>query len=208
MNLFTSDSPWTQAESHVSVFTMTLIPFTGGTQIPAFTDAQLQQVFSFLNPHNISFGIDFGPLIPSGSCGTGIEGFTGEGTAQYVADRIKNNGGTLKYVAMDEPFFFGNVYNGAGGCQWAASQIADNAVTSLNVLNTAFPGLIIGDIEPVPAVGPPIGFSAMPTGWTRSKPQLETSSRSSNPIQDSFRTGLPMWQTFGQKHPGAVSRSG
>jgi hypothetical protein len=145
MNLFAANAPWTQAESHVSVFKIY------GWPIVDFTDAQLQTVFSFLNQHKISLAIEFGPLLPT-TCGSG-EGFGTQGGAQYTADRIKKNGGTLKYVAMDEPLFFGSINNAPGACQWTPAQVANNAVTSLNVLKNNFPGLIIGDIEPVPANG-------------------------------------------------------
>jgi len=54
---------------------------------------------------------------------------------------------------MDEPFYFANLYKGAGACQWSAQQIATNALTSLNILKAAFPGLIIGDTEPMSGNG-------------------------------------------------------
>jgi hypothetical protein len=152
MSLFSANAAWTQAENRTAVFKMYQPPFGGGPQLPAFTDNQLQQIFTFLNQHNIALAVELGPLIPTVSCGNGVEGFTGQ-AAQSLATRIKNNGGTLAYLAMDEPFYFANIYNGSGACQWTASQIATNALTSIGILKTAFPDLQIGDIEPVPPNG-------------------------------------------------------
>ena len=122
-----------------------------GLSLLTMADSDLQNMFSFLNQHGIGLAIDWGPLTPAANgCGTGIAGFTGS-AAQAVVTKIQLNGGVLKYIAMDEPFYFGSIYSGASACQWSASQIATNGLTSLNVFRDAFPGLQIGDIEPVSA---------------------------------------------------------
>jgi uncharacterized protein (TIGR03437 family) len=157
LNLFAPGAPWEQAAGHVSVFKFYTQPFTGA-ELPnfngSFSDSQLQQIFSFLQQHNIAVAIEFGPLTPSATCGNGVEGFEGGvASAQMIVDRFKANGGTLNYVAMDEPFWDANIYSGTQACNWSAQEIATNALATLNVLKTAFPDLVIGDIEPVPGVG-------------------------------------------------------
>ena len=148
MDLFSPGAPWAQAASHVSVFLVSLSPFTGvpSLNIPAFSDAQLQEMFSFLKLHNIAFALEWGPLTVSGGCGAGIEGFTGI-AAQTIIDRVKANGGTLSYIAMDEPF-----QHAHDVCNWTPQQVAANAAVGLNILKAAFPGLIIGDVEVVPNI--------------------------------------------------------
>jgi hypothetical protein len=91
MNLFAPGAPWPDAASHVSVFKIYAAPF--GSQFGSFSDAQFQEMFSFLNQHNIALAIEFGPLTPSGRCGVGIEGFEGN-SVQTIVKTIKANGGT------------------------------------------------------------------------------------------------------------------
>jgi hypothetical protein len=147
MNLFSPEVQWTQAAAHVSVFKL----YTDA--VLKLSDTDLHTVLSFLKQHNIDIAIEFGPLTVSGDCGVKegllIEGFSGW-AAQQIVDKFHAHGATLKYVAMDEPFYFGNIYPGPGACHWSARQIAENAATSLNILKNAFPGLIVGDIEVVP----------------------------------------------------------
>ena len=136
-----------QAAVHVSVFKVY-------ASILRFSDSDLRQLFAFLKERNIDLAIEFGPLTAAGGCGidaTGyrVEGFNGDNT-QAIINKFKANGVTLKYVAMDEPFSFANIYDGRGACHWSPQQIATNAALSLNLLKAAFPGLIVGDIEPVP----------------------------------------------------------
>ena len=90
-------------------------------------------------------------MIPSASCGwvnqsagIVIEGFAG-GATQAAINRIRANGGTLQYVAMDEPF-----QHAHDACGWTGAQTAANAMTSLSIVKAAFPKAVIGDIEVVP----------------------------------------------------------
>jgi hypothetical protein len=122
MELFAPGAQWTQAAGHVSVFKM-----YGEPPFGEMSDSDLQTVFSFLGEHNIELAIEFGPLTPTSGCGTGVEGFNGPG-AQTIVNRILTNGGSLKYVAMDEPFYYAEHV-----CNWSAQQIAMNAIASLNI---------------------------------------------------------------------------
>ena len=141
-DLFAPGAQWTQAADHVSVFKLS-------SSLQGFPDSDLRQLFSFLRQHKIDLAIEFGPLLPSGGCGTNVEGFWGA-SAQAIVTKIQSNYGTLKYLAMDEPFYFANMYNGPGACHWSPQQIAANAASALNILKAAFPGLVVGDIELVP----------------------------------------------------------
>ena len=153
MRLFEPGAPWPQAASRVSVFEMTISPITG-IQFGSLTDAQLRQIFSFLNQRGIALAVDFGPLIAPGHCGQSLEGFNGT-SAQLLVDKIRSNGGVLRYIALDEPLYFGHIYNGPGACRWSIQEVAANAQPSLNIIRAAFPDVLIGSVEPVPAFGAP-----------------------------------------------------
>jgi hypothetical protein len=159
MSLFAAGAPWTQAAAQVSIFKFYTQPISGN-QYGQFTDGQLQQIFSFLKQHNIAIALEFSTLIAAQGCGfingpsDPLEGFEGNTSpAQNIVNRFKANGGTLSYLVMDEPFYYANLYSGPGACNWSAQQIATNALTNLNILKAGFPGLIIGDEEPMSGNG-------------------------------------------------------
>ena len=149
LDLFVPGAAWTTASSRIQVFkmyTQMLSPSFPGS----FSDATLQQIFSYLNNHHIALAVEFPPLIPTAACGIGVEGFAGE-QGLPVATRIQQLGGNLQYLAFDEPFYHGGVlYPGPNGCHWTPQQIAADAMQSVNQIRTMFPNVIVGDIEPVP----------------------------------------------------------
>ncbi len=150
LDLFAPGAEWSTASSRIQVFKM--YPEMLSTIFPGnFSDATLQQIFSYLDGHRIALAVEFPPLTPSATCGMGVEGFAGE-TALPIATRIQRLGGNLQYLAFDEPFFHGSaLYTGPNGCQWTTQQIAANALQSVAQVKTVFPNVIVGDIEPVPA---------------------------------------------------------
>jgi hypothetical protein len=152
MALFAPKAPWAQAAGRIAVFKILYkVPLSYGKTV----DTQFPQIFSFLKQHHIDLAIEYGPLTPAGNCGGG-EGFDGAAwsrPAQGVVEWISKNGGELKYLLMDEPFFFGSIWNGPHACHWSAQQVATNALTTLHIFKKAFPGLVVGDAEVVPASG-------------------------------------------------------
>jgi uncharacterized protein (TIGR03437 family) len=160
IDLFTPNAPWSNAAAHVQVFKFAGSEFVGN--LPGeLTDSQWREVFANLAQRGIALAVEFGPL-PVTDCGAGVEGFSG-GAALLVAQKVQALGGTLQYVAMDEPFYYGNVYTGQDACNWTAQQIAASAVQSIAQIRTIFPKVIVGDIEPVPAGTP--NWLASYTAW-------------------------------------------
>ncbi|HYL34457.1 MAG TPA: hypothetical protein VEV17_00945 [Bryobacteraceae bacterium] len=143
MDLFNSTAPWTNAASHTNVFK--IYP----QWIGSATDADLQIQFADLIRRGMALALEYGVLTASDQCGKGVEGFGGQ-TLLNAALRIQKNGGTLRYVAMDEPIFFSTLYSGANACQWTVDQMAANAAANIRSLLARFPDVIVGDIEPFP----------------------------------------------------------
>lgn len=140
MELFAPDAQWQKAASRVRIFK--IYP----QWIGAASDADLQRQFADLKRRGIALGLEYGVLTASGTCGKGVEGFGG-GTLLKAAERIERNGGTLSYVAMDEPIFFGCLYSGHNACHWTPEQVAAVARTNLMKLLAAYPRVKVGDIE-------------------------------------------------------------
>jgi hypothetical protein len=145
LDLFSPTAPWSTAASHIQV--LKLYTYV----LDTLSDADLTKMFQDLKRRHIALALEWGPLEPNG-CGGG-EGFDG-GPALHYAKAIRDHGGSLQYVAFDEPFEFGSLSSDATyvtPCHWTAVQIAEDAVRHVALLRTVFPDVIVGDIEVIPA---------------------------------------------------------
>jgi hypothetical protein len=148
MNLFSPTAPWRQAASHVRVFKV----YSEG--VGALSDADLRKALADLKRRQIALALEW-PVLTSQTCGNGIEGFGGD--LIPILKRIKAMGGTLTYLAMEQPYQWGSLYKGAKSCQWTVRQVALNAFLEIKQAKKIFPRLLVGDIMAVPAfreVGP------------------------------------------------------
>lgn len=143
LQLFTEDAPWTNAARHVDVF-----KFVGEWAGRFATDAELRQVVANLNRRGVAIAFDTGALTPE-NCGVGVEGFGAPNEGLQYALRIKAAGGTVRFVALDEPFAFGSIYSGTNACHWPAEKVAEEVADYVRGIKTIFPNVIVGLIEPL-----------------------------------------------------------
>jgi hypothetical protein len=142
-DLFSPTAPWSRAASHVTVFKMY-------ARMLDLDDATLRNMFADLKRRHIAFAIEWGALEPVDSCAW-TEGFDSAGSGLHYAQRIRDLGGTLQYVAFDEPFQHTSfLYQGPGACLWSAQQIAQYASHDLAEIQSVFPDVVVGDIEVLP----------------------------------------------------------
>jgi hypothetical protein len=142
MQLFMPNSPWAKAAAHVHVFK--IYP----QWIARASDADLQHQFADLNRRGIALALEYGVLTKPTNCGEGIEGYGGQ-TLLAAAKRIQKNGGTLRYVAMDEPVYFSTMYSAHRACRWQPEETAENAAVNVRALLRAFPNVQVGEVEPL-----------------------------------------------------------
>jgi hypothetical protein len=140
-DLFTSAAAWANAAGHVTVFKM----YAGMLDLD---DATLTAMFADLKRRHIAFAIEWGPLDEPNRCGIG-EGFDGT-LALHYAERIRDLGGSLQYIAFDEPFDGGALYEGPNACHWTPGETAQNAAKNLAQVQSVFPDVVAGDIEVLP----------------------------------------------------------
>lgn len=144
MELFEGDAPWPEAGKKLDVF-----KFYGEWVAYWATDEELKKAVTELNRRNIRIAVEEGPLNPTDSCGQDTEGFAGTEEGLKVANRIKNAGGTMHYLALDEPFFFASIDDNPHSCYWGPEIIAAKVDDYINEIRTVFPDVIVGDIEPL-----------------------------------------------------------
>jgi hypothetical protein len=148
MDMFRPEAPWSRAAANVSVLKLsTRFVLTG-------TDNDLSAVFRDIRRRNIALAVELGVLSGDMSCGMGVEGFAYPTTATTVAQRIRRLGGDLKYVALDEQLYFGHQYDGPRSCKWPIDQVAHVVAGHMKEMRTFFPGLQVGDIEPIGSAHP------------------------------------------------------
>jgi hypothetical protein len=143
LDLFSPSAPWGNAAARVTVFKIY------APVLDIFDDASLRNMLADLKHRHIALAMEWGPLEPVGSCGVGIEGFDGSNGLR-LAQKIRDLGGSLQYVAFDEPLEFGSVYVGPNACQWSAQQVAHDAAQHVAQIRSVFPDVVVGDIEVVP----------------------------------------------------------
>lgn len=112
------------------------------------TDAWLRRAVGDLKRRGIRLAVEEGPLRPTEDCGLFVEGFAGdEGVA--VAQRVKDAGGTLRYLAYDEPYYYASIYDGPQACHWSAERIAGEIAAYNEEIRGVFGAIKFGDTEPL-----------------------------------------------------------
>ena len=151
--LFDANAPWQRVagRTHVFKFYTQWItqPHAGGA-----TDAELRREFAALTARDIAIAIEFGPLAPEGGCGVDVEGFMGGAQqALLVIGRIASLGGTVRYIALDEPLYGAVFYDGKNACHWTVEKTAREVARFVREVHAVYPSIVIGDIEPLTGDG-------------------------------------------------------
>jgi len=144
MQLFSRKARWSTAAKRISVFKL-YGEWVHGTA----TDRQLRRVVDDLRRRKIALALETGPLNPTAECGEGIEGFATVASGVEMARRIKAAGGVLRYIALDEPFFYASRYQGPRACRWDAERVARDVATFVKAVRRVFPRVAVGDTEPI-----------------------------------------------------------
>jgi hypothetical protein len=158
MQLFEPDAPWRQAARGVKVLLLYK------KFIEQATDADLEKVIGGLKQRGIAMAIQGTPLVASKACGQAVEGYGPPQDMAQAAARVKRLGGTIAYVALDEPLYYGHRFDGRAAlpyethpptpCHATIADLARQTATKMAGLHEIFPDAKIGDVEPV-GVYPP-----------------------------------------------------
>jgi hypothetical protein len=142
LQLFSPTAQWSAAASHIQVFK--LYPYT-----LALPDDDLRNLFADLKRRHIAVALEQGGLTPSGA-GTCSGDFDGVSALGYV-HHIRDLGGSLQYIALDEPFSSAVLNDYPGACHWTVDQTIANVAATVARMHSVFPDALVGDIEIVPS---------------------------------------------------------
>jgi len=152
-NLFTPPDQWSSARSKVKVFKFYAVQVNSSfVPCPASLcgPTRLQQLinvqaFSKLTAWGIDIGIEAGAVKPENCSGDTL--IT---VAEDAVQNIQANGGTARFIAMDEPFIGGQITASGQNCNFTMQQSAAQTVHFIQALHGKFVYMVIGDIEPYP----------------------------------------------------------
>jgi hypothetical protein len=160
MQLFEDNAAWANAAANVNAFKTTTQFVVGAT------DEQLTKMFAGLKKRKISFAMETLMLPPGDKgCGQGIEGYLDPNGLRAVIERIRRLGGDLRYIAMDEPLWFGHISNQPNACHSPIESVAQEVAFRISVIKKVFPNVEIGDIEPIATPAQPNDWMDEITQW-------------------------------------------
>lgn len=150
LDMFKSDAPWRNAAQVISVFKLY------GSYLEHAPQDQVNLIVENLNSRHISIAVEAGVMntpVANPACGgPGVEGYSTISRAKLISEKIKKAGGSIAYVAMDEPLWFGRYYKGLPGkkpgCRLSIEGVIDLVMPVLRIYRDEFPTVTIGDIEP------------------------------------------------------------
>lgn len=145
MDLFRANAPWATAASDLKAFKISM---QFGLRAP---DDQLTALIGDLQRRHISLAFEAGLLDGSDRCGKGVEGYAAPAGIEALAKRVASHGGTIDYIAMDEPVWFGHAVSGGVHCHDSIAALVDQVAAKIAVLRRYFPNIQIGDTEPINA---------------------------------------------------------
>lgn len=150
MDLFTENASWNEAAQHIQVLSLSggwVAHFPWETE--EATKEELRAIIAEVNRRGLALGFEASPLVATEECGRGIEGFFGPEEGLRIVQTLKQLGANVSFVALDEPFAFGHIYDGPQACHWSPEKIARQVESYIKVIKSVYPDAVIGDIEPL-----------------------------------------------------------
>jgi hypothetical protein len=168
--IFAADPPpsqalrqWDQVSRHIQA-----VRFPAGMLLK-MSDAALARMVRDLSSRHIALGLEILATnwFHEPICGQGIEGYSDPGSANQVVAKLLKAGGTVDFMAMDEPLWFGHFYSGKNACRSSIPELAERVAVIVKIYTAAFPRAIVGDTEPFPAVSNQPDWQTAYAAWVK-----------------------------------------
>jgi hypothetical protein len=149
MKMFTPDAPWKFAAAHTQVFKLY------ASYLNHTSQEQVNAVVADLKRRHIDIALENGVMNvgtaktnpPCGGLGI-VEGYGTPAQAKRISEIVKAAGGTIKYLVMDEPLYYGHYSGKPHACHSPISLVLKQIVPTLNTYLQEFPDIVIGEVEP------------------------------------------------------------
>ncbi|WP_426412557.1 hypothetical protein [Bradyrhizobium ganzhouense] len=140
-----------------------------GAAIKGMSDSVLAALARDLKARHIALGLE---ILATNwwhepACGAGLEGYIDPGATNQIVAKLVKAHAVLDFIAMDEPFWFGHLFSGKNACRSAIADLARRVAVNVKIYTAAFPNLIVGDIEPFPAISKQPNWQADYALWVK-----------------------------------------
>lgn len=142
-DMWKADAPWQSVARAVSV-----IQFPP-TSIDRANDSDLRLAIADIKRRNIAFAVGTGLLIRSDRCRSKTEAYVDQAALERLFEKLRRNGANVKYVTMDEPYFYGHRDSSPTSCHESARVLAQALAQSIAIVRKYFPDAQIGTDEVV-----------------------------------------------------------
>jgi hypothetical protein len=151
--LFTKAEQWSVARSRINVFkfyTQNVLkypcPICGDNTLSTFVDVQ---AFQKLTDWGIAIAVEVGAVKPWGCTSDVTFGVTKE-----VIGNVQIHGGTVTFLAMDEPRVGGEEIADGITCGYTMEESVQQTAGFIKRVRAAYPQIIVGDIQAYPHFSP------------------------------------------------------
>src|ERR1043166_8854027 len=119
------------------------------TSVDRASESDLRQAISEIKHRNIALAVGTGLLIRSDRCRSKTEAYVDQAALEHLFDKLRRNGADVKYVTMDEPYFYGHRDSSPTSCHESAQALAQALKESIAIVRKYFPNAQIGTDEVV-----------------------------------------------------------
>jgi beta-lactamase regulating signal transducer with metallopeptidase domain len=141
--VFDPNAEWKTVASHTNV-----IQFPPPV-ILNWKDNDLRRVFHNLAEHHIALALEFRVLVRSDQCPQMTKAYSEAGDLEKILERIQRLSGDVKYIVMDDPFFYGHRFSGQGACLEPPAILARQIAEKIRLVRTYFPNAQVGTADVV-----------------------------------------------------------
>jgi len=135
---FDDPSAWASAAKKMNVLLISTQTFL------AAPDDFIRKIVDFTKRNHLALGV-------AGEFQCGKIPGTSE-MAQKVVQSVSKAGGSIDYIAMDEPLYHVHYSKTAEGCQLSVDETAQRVASVIRVFEAINPNVVIGDVEPFPII--------------------------------------------------------
>jgi len=146
--LFASNAAWPRAMARTSILGL----YAGW--VLQTDDQTLQRTIAFAGAQHMGIELEAPALQATSSCGGTVEGYVPPQTTVAAVtlaylSRLKALGADVRFIKVDEPFFFGSVVTDPRACGLALADVVAQVNAYVQVVHTIYPRAQVGDVEPV-----------------------------------------------------------
>ncbi len=139
------NAPWETVARSVKV-----IQFSP-TNVDHSRAEDLKEAVADIKRRNITLAVADGLMVRSDRCRSKTEAYVDQPSLEHLFQKLRNNGADVKYVTMDEPFWFGHHDSSPSACHESPQALAHALAQGIAIVRKYFPDAQFGADEVVPA---------------------------------------------------------